>query len=64
MREALEEGTKYFVVLSEGDIDSHTWYGDSTDCDLFVFGNLHLTREAAQEHADALRKINTQGATC
>lgn len=62
VRDIPKEGTKYFVVLSEGDIDSNTWYGDSTDTELFAFGNVHLTREAAQEHADALRKINTQGA--
>lgn len=35
--------------------------GDGLDRRCLAFGNVHLTREAAQEHADAMRKINTQG---
>lgn len=35
---------------------------DDIDLSCTKAGNVHLTRESAQEHADALRKINTQGA--
>ena len=60
VREALKEGTRYWVVEGGGETILAHWDGDTVDDDQLAFGNVHLTREAAQEHADALRKINTQ----
>ena len=57
------------------DIDEEYWYFDASpewinydywknldfDKGLLSAGMLHLTKEAAEQHAAALRKINTQG---
>lgn len=64
VRVELPRGTRFWYVCWWGTIDSSTWDGDKPDKLYLAFGNIHLTRGAAQEHADALRKINTQGATC
>lgn len=64
VREALKYGQGYWIVEDGGSVEVCEWTNHSLDKELLTFGNVHLTREAAQEHADALRKINTQGATC
>ena len=61
VREALKDGREYWAVHYDGVVSDVTWAGDTIDEFVLAFGNVHLTREAAQEHADALRKINTQG---
>lgn len=61
VREALKDGQDYCCVNSVYEVLQSSWYGDDSDKNRLAFGNVHLTREAAQEHADALRKINTQG---
>ena len=61
VREALEGGAEYFIVNQYGQVIKVIWASDHFDADYLAFGNVHLTREAAQEHADALRRISTQG---
>ena len=60
VREALKDGRGYLTVRSDGVVADPVWRGTAYDLGLLAFGNVHLTREAAQEHADALRKINRQ----
>lgn len=60
VREALEDSMTYFYVSIENDTMRSRWDYDSSDKQRLTFGNVHLTCEAAQEHADALRKINCQ----
>ena len=61
VREALKDGEEYYLVFYSGEVEDLDWHSDRTDKGILAFGNVHLTREAAQEHADALRRINTQG---
>ena len=61
VREVLKDGQEYWVVFADGEVGSLIWDGHDMDSEYLAFGNVHLTREAAQEHADALCKINTQG---
>lgn len=63
VREALKEGQEYWFIDHDGVIEKCEWDGGSFDKLNLAFGNIHLTEEAAQEHADALRKINTQAAS-
>lgn len=60
VRGALKDGQEYWYFDALGLVNRLTWDGGSCDLKTLAFGNVHLTREAAQEHADALRKINTQ----
>jgi hypothetical protein len=47
--------TYYFVSFREGDsVDIFTWANDSIDNRLLSNGVVHLTREAAELHAEAL----------
>lgn len=57
VREVLEYGQAYYAITGNGDVIRGR---DDIDLSCTKAGNVHLTREAAQEHADALRKINTQ----
>ena len=61
VREALKDGQEYWLVFADGHVSSLIWDGHDMDSEYLAFGNVHLTREAAQEHADARRKIDTQG---
>ncbi|MCC8384621.1 hypothetical protein GPY51_10880 [Photorhabdus laumondii subsp. laumondii] len=36
----------------------HFWSGNEIDCSLLKIGFIHLTKEAAQQHCDALIKIS------
>lgn len=61
VEQAPVNGVQYWLVKAYGLAEDYVWADDCTDEKQLAFGNIHLTREAAQEHADALRKINTQG---
>ena len=56
----LELRKQYFFIDADFVIHETMWI-KSCDTNLIVCGMVHLTEEAAQHHADALRKINTQG---
>lgn len=64
VREALKDGQEFWTTEASGKVIYLNWNGCDYNQARLAFGNAHLTREAAQEHADALRKINTQGAAC
>lgn len=59
VREALKDDTVYYFVKG-GEAEECEWDNHRLDKVRLAAGVIHLTREAAQEHADALRKINTQ----
>lgn len=60
VREVLKDEAEYWAASSEGYVSKWFWTNHRYDGERLAFGNVHLTREAAQEHADALRKINCQ----
>ena len=60
VREALEYDKEYWCVDAMGDPMPAIWASSSWNLKNLAFGNVHLTREAAHEHAVALRKINCQ----
>ena len=60
-RTELEYGDPYFYVDVDGSVIAGEWDCLSWDSDTLSNGWLHLTKEAAEQHATALRKINTQG---
>ena len=55
-REAPDEGTEYFFPSfhRKSSVDSFIWDGDVTDNQLLSAGMVHLTKEAAKKHAEAL----------
>ena len=62
-RTELEYGDSYFYfVPTHGDIMLKKWDCAPWDITTLYNGHIHLTKEAAEQHATALRKINTQGA--
>ena len=62
-RTELEYGDSYFYfVPTHGDIMLKKWDCAPWDITTLYNGYIHLTKEAAEQHATALRKINTQGA--
>lgn len=60
-RTALEYGDAYFYVDVDGSAMVEEWECLEWDRRALSDGWVHLTEEAAQQHASALRKINTQG---
>ena len=61
-RTELEYGDSYFYfVPTHGDIVLKKWDRAPWDISTLSNGYIHLTKEAAEQHAAALRKINTQG---
>ena len=60
-RTELEYGDTYYYVDVDGSVMIEEWDCIAWDSDTLSNGWIHLTEEAAQHHADALRKINTQG---
>ena len=61
-RTELEYGDSYFYfVPTHGDIVFKEWDCAPWDRTTLFNGYIHLTKEAAEQHATALRKINTQG---
>ena len=58
----LEYGDPYFYfVPTHGDIVLKKWDCAPWDRNTLSNGYIHLTKEAAEQHATALHKINTQG---
>ena len=60
-RTELEYGDSYFYVDVDGSVIVDEWDCLAWDSDTLSNGWLHLTKEAAEQHAAALRKINNQG---
>ena len=61
-RTEIEYGDPYFYfVPTHGDIVLKKWDCAPWDRNTLSNGCIHLTKEAAEQHAAALRKINTQG---
>lgn len=60
-RTELEYGDAYFYVDVDGSVMVGEWDCLEWDKRTLADGWVHLTEEAAQQHAAALRKINTQG---
>ena len=60
-RTELEYGDAYFYVNACGSVAFEEWDCLEWDIDTLFNGWIHLTEEAAKQHAAALRKINTQG---
>lgn len=56
VRECPPLGAKYYypTVQYTDTVDAFTWQGDSFDKRLLERGLIHLTREAAEQHAKAL----------
>ena len=44
-----------------GDVIEFYWYGDSEDHDAFKNGFIHLTKEAAEKHFNALKSFTAKG---
>ena len=57
----LEYEDSYFYVDVDGSVIVGEWDCLSWDSDTLSNGYIHLTKEAAEQHGAALRKINTQG---
>ena len=54
-REPLTREQKYWLVCSSSESPtSFLWMGDATDLKWFALGMIHLTKESAQAHVDAL----------
>lgn len=60
-RTELEYGDAYFYVDVDCSAKVEKWNCFKWDKRKLADGLVHLTEEAAQQHAAALRKINTQG---
>ena len=60
-RTELEYGDEYFYVGNDGNALAEEWDCAAWDRDGLSNGWVHLTKHAAEQHAAALRKINTQG---
>ena len=61
-RTELEYGDPYFYFTpTHGDIVLKKWDRAPWDISTLSNGYIHLTKEAAEQHAAALLKINTQG---
>lgn len=62
LKEALDTDEKYWYFnMSPEDINYSFWRDSDFDKGLLSMGMLHLTKEAAEQHYCATRKINTQG---
>ena len=57
----LEYGDAYFYVDVDGSVMVEEWDCLEWDERTLADGWVHLTEDAAEQHATALRKINTQG---
>ena len=61
-RTELEYGDAYFYVDVDGSVMVEEWDCLEWDERTLADGWVHLTEDAAKQHAAALHKINTQGA--
>ena len=60
-RTELDNGNAYYYIDVEGSVINDKWHGVAWDRGALSNGYIHLTKEAAEQHAAALRKINNQG---
>ncbi len=60
-RTELEYGDVYYYVNANGSVTIEGWDCTAWEIDTLSNGWIHLTKEAAEQHAAALLKINTQG---
>lgn len=61
-RTELKQNTDYFYANVSGwTVSSAQWNCSNWDKRALASGWIHLTKEAAEQHIAALRKINTQG---
>ena len=60
-RTELEYGDEYFYVGNDCIVRAEEWDCTTWDRNTLSNGYIHLTKEAAEQHAAALLKINTQG---
>ena len=61
-RAELDKRDAYYFADVNGSVIVGKWDCAPWDSDTLSNGYIHLTKEAAEQHATALRKINTQGA--
>ena len=59
LRVAPEIGCPYCVIWAFGVVQGQ-WYGSVPDLKALAYGLVHLTKEAADLHFEALRKLNNQ----
>ena len=59
-RAELEFCDEYFYVGVDGSVIVEEWDCTAWDKDVLSSGRIHLTKEAAEQHAAALHKINNQ----
>ena len=60
-RAELDNRDAYYYVDVDGSVMGEKWHGIAWDRGTLSNGGVHLTKEAAEQHAAALHKINTQG---
>ena len=60
-RAELNKRDAYYFAAVDGSVMREKWDGIAWDSDTLSNGYIHLTKEAAEQHAAALHKINTQG---
>ena len=60
-RAELDKRDAYYYVDVDGSVMGEKWHGIAWDRGTLSNGGVHLTKEAAEQHAAALHKINTQG---
>lgn len=65
-KKPLAEDQEYYFADPEcqDGVNDWEWSDSELDAIRLKLGLVHLTRAAAQEHADASRRINTQGVVC
>ena len=60
-RAELDNRDAYYYVDVDGSVMGEKWHGVAWDRGTLSNGGVHLTKQAAEQHAVALRKINNQG---
>ena len=60
-RAELDNRDAYYYVDVDGSVMGEKWHGIAWDRGTLSNGGVHLTKQAAEQHAVALRKINNQG---
>ena len=60
-RAELDNRDAYYYVDVDGSVMGEKWHDIAWDRGTLSNGGVHLTKQAAEQHAAALHKINTQG---